>query len=332
VWIPPLPHNSIVNRIILHACFAVSALFALPFVGKVDVIWAANPNLFSFFPAIIYGFVKRRPIVRNVDDLWPEVFYELGIVRSKLIQKILDFLAWLSYAVPAAITPISLGYKRRIVEKYRIYADKIHVVGVGVETVKPISSSAQDKKDRFVVMYSGVLGLGYDFSIVLDAASLLKKNENIVLIIRGAGELAPELKRRINELNLNNIILDTKLLPKDKLSALLASADVFLLPMAPIRCIDDGLPTKVFEYQTYGKPIICVSCGESARYIEKTRSGVVVRPNDAYGLADAITKLYKDRKLASELGWNGWQYVSENLTLEKVGQRMYDVLSSVIIG
>ena len=331
VWIPSLPHSSIVNRIILHACFVVSALFALPFVGRVDVIWAANPNLFSIFPAIIYGFVKRRPIVRNVDDLWPEVFYELGIVRSKLMRRILDFLAWISYAVPAAITPISSGYKRRIVEKYGIYAGKIHVIEVGVERVKPISSSGRYKKDRFLVMYSGVLGLGYDFDIILDAATILKKKEDIVLIIRGVGELAPKLKRRIKELNLNNVVLDTKFLPKDELSSLLASADVFLLPVASASYVDEGLPTKVFEYQIYRKPIICVSGGEPARYVEKTKSGIVVKPNDAYGLADAIIRLYKDRQLASELGWRGWRYVSENLTVEKIGERMYEVFASGLV-
>jgi glycosyltransferase involved in cell wall biosynthesis len=328
VWVPPLPHNSIVNRIILHACFVASTIFALPFVGKIDVIWAANPNLFSIIPAIIYGFTKRRPIVRNVDDLWPEVFYELGIVRSKFMQKMLDFLAWLSYAIPAAITPISAGYKRIIVEKYGINSSKIHVIEVGVEKVKPMSSS--NNKDRFIILYSGILGLGYDFNVVLNAASLLKGNKDIMFIIRGVGELAPKIKRRIGELNLNNIILDTRFLPKEELSALLASADAFLLPMAPIRCIDEGLPTKVFEYQAYGKPIICISGGEPARYVERTKSGIVVRPNDAYGLAEAITKLYKDRQLALKLGLNGWRYVSENLTIEKIGQRMHKVLSSVI--
>ena len=331
VWVPSIPHSSIVNRIILHACFVVSALFALPFVGEIDVIWAANPNLFSIFPAILYGFVKRRAIVRNVDDLWPEVFYELGIVRSRLMQRILDFLAWVSYVVPAAITPISAGYKRMIVEKYRISADKIHVVEVGVETVKPVSPSDSDRKGRFAVMYSGVLGLGYDFDIVLDAASFLKKEKDITFIIRGVGELAPKLEKRIKELGLNNVVLDTRFLSKDQLSALLASADVFLLPMASVSCIDEGLPTKVFEYQTYGKPIICVSGGESARYVERTKSGIVVEPNDAYGLAEAVIRLYKDRQLASKLGWNGWLYVSENLTMERIGERIYEVLASVSV-
>jgi glycosyltransferase involved in cell wall biosynthesis len=149
VWIPSLASNSIVNRIILHTCFMASAVFALPFVGKVDVIWAANPNLFSIIPAIIYGFVKRRPIVRNVDDLWPEVFYELGIIRSKLMCRILDLLAWFSYTIPAAITSISAGYKQRIVKKYKVNADKIHVIEVGVEKVGPISSNYD--KNHFVV-------------------------------------------------------------------------------------------------------------------------------------------------------------------------------------
>jgi glycosyltransferase involved in cell wall biosynthesis len=328
VWIPSLPHNSIVNRIILHMCFVISALYALLFVGKVDVIWAANPNLFSFFPAILYSFVKRKPIVRNVDDLWPEVFYELGIVRSKLMRKILDFLSWLSYVVPEAITPISAGYKRVIVEKYGVYADKIHVIEVGVERIEPIRLSG-DKKDRFVVMYSGVLGLGYDFDIVLEAASLLIKKEDVVFLIRGIGELASKLKRRIDKLNLSNVVLDDSLLPKDKLSVLLYSADVFLLPMTSANFIDEGLPTKVFEYQAYGKPIICVSDGEPARYVEKTKSGIIVKPGDACGLVDAIIRLYEHRQLALKLGRNGRRYVSENLLTEKIGERMYKILASV---
>ncbi|MCK4482748.1 glycosyltransferase family 4 protein, partial [Candidatus Bathyarchaeota archaeon] len=330
VWVPSLPHSSVVNRVVLHVCFVVSCLFALPFVGRVDVVWAANPNLFSFFPAVVYGFVKRVPIVRNVDDLWPEVFYELGIVRSGLMRKVLDFLAWLSYVVPAAVTPISAGYKRRIVSKYGVCAEKVHVIEVGVDRVEPLDLN-RENRDRFVVMYSGVLGLGYDFDVVLEAAGLLAKNEDVVFVIRGVGELASELREQIRGLNLENVVLDTCFLPKDKLSALLGSADVFVLPMASGSFVDEGLPTKVFEYQAYRKPIICVSGGEPARYVEATGSGLIVKPKDAYGFAEAVVRLYKDRKLAAELGWNGWQHVSENVTTEKIGEYMYEVLASVVL-
>ncbi len=328
VWIPALPHSSIANRIILHLCFAISSLFALPWIGKVDVVWAANPNLFSIFPALVYSLVKRKPVVRNVDDLWPEVFYELGVVESRLMRMLLDFIAKLSYVVSAAITPISAGYKRRIVEKYGIREDKIHVVEVGVDSVQPMNAD-ENTKERFVVMYSGVLGLGYDFDVVLEAASLLAKYEDIIFMIRGIGELAPKLRKRIDKLDTGNVILDAGFLPREKLSTLLRSADVFLVPMASASVVDDGLPTKIFEYQAYGKPIVCVSSGEPARYVEATGSGLVAKPGDAHNLAEVILRIYENKKLAAELGWKGWHHVSENLTLEKIGARMYKALASV---
>lgn len=328
VLIPSLPHSSVVNRIILHVCFVISSLFALLFVGDVDVVWAANPNLFCFYSAVVYGFFKRKPVVRNVDDLWPEVFYEFGIVRSRLMRKVLDYLAWLSYVVPAAVTPISAGYKRRIVKKYGVCAEKIHVIEVGVDRVGA-PYSKKDKKGRFVVLYSGALGLGYDFDVILEAASLLTKYGDIVFVIRGVGELAPKLRKRVRELNLGNVILDTSLLARQKLSSLLSSADVFVLPMASACVVDDGLPAKVFEYQSYGKPIICISYGEPARYVEATGSGLVVKPGDSFGFTESVVRVYEDREFAAELGWRGWRYVSENSTAEKIGERMYEVLASV---
>ena len=226
VWIPALPHSSPLKRIILHFCFVASSLFALPFVGKVDVVWGANPNLFSFVPSFVYGVVKSVPIVRNVDDLWPEVFYDLGYVKSKFAQKVLDFMAWLSYVVPAAVTPLSKGYKQSIVTKYGISPEKVHVIEVGVDRVKPLSVDG-NSKGRFVVMYSGVLGLGYDFDVVLEAARLLDKNNDIVFVIRGVGEMSLQLKKMFSESGLRNVVLDTRFLPKDELAALLGSADVF---------------------------------------------------------------------------------------------------------
>src|SRR5690606_32576514 len=103
--------------------------------------------------------------------------------------------------------------------------------------------------DRFTVMYSGVLGLGYDFDVVLKAARFLSKNEDIVFVIRGVGEMAPQLQKRISELGLRNVVLDTRFLPKDELATLLGSADAFVLPMAGMSFVELGLPTKVFEYQ-----------------------------------------------------------------------------------
>jgi glycosyltransferase involved in cell wall biosynthesis len=329
VWVPALPHDSVVHRVILHLSFAVSSLFAVLFVGQIDIIWAANPNLFSFLPALVYSFVKRKPIVRNVDDLWPEVFYDLGLVKSKLLRCLLDFLAWLSYSVSVAITPISPGYKKKIVEKYKIKGEKIHIIEVGVrDTVAPEFLIPEAPKESFVVMYSGALGLGYDFETVLKAAHLLADYEDIVFVIRGMGECEHEIRRMKEKFGLRNVTIDTTYLSKSRLISFLSSADVFLLPMKQAGAVEEGLPTKIFEYQAFGKPIICVSKGEPAAYIRFTRSGIVVEPGNSRALAAAILRLYEDRKLAWELGTNGYKNVSQNLTSERIGERLYAVFLS----
>ncbi len=327
VWIPPLAHNRVLNRIVLHLCFLFSSLFLLPFKRKFDVIWAANPNLFSFFSALVYSFVNGKPIVRNVDDLWPEAFYDMNLVKSHILKKLLDFMAWLSYSLPVAITPISPGYKRRIVEKYGIKKEKIRVVEVGVDT--SIFKSISNKKDDFIVMYSGILGPAYDFRNALMAAKLLSNHKELKFIIRGIGECKYDIKKMIEEFSLENVCLDTNLISKSKLVKILNLADACLLPMKEIKAADEGLPTKIFEYQAMGKPVVCCSSGESAQYIKSTRSGVVINPGNPKALADAIFRLYRNKEFTRELGMNGRKYVCENLSVEKIGERLYKIFSSL---
>ena len=68
---------------------------------------------------IAMGHVTGREIIRNVDDLWPEIFYDLGIVKSKFLKTILDFFAYISYKVPKMIIPVSEGYVNTITNKYK---------------------------------------------------------------------------------------------------------------------------------------------------------------------------------------------------------------------
>lgn len=329
VWIPSLPHNSILNRILLHLCFIITSLFPLFIIGKVDVIWAANPNLFSFFPALIYGILKQKPITRNVDDLWPEAFYKLNLVRPTFLRHVFDFVSWLSYSLSVAVTPISQAFKDAIIEKYKIDKTKFNVIKVGVDVthIKPFNYAG--KNGIFKVMYSGILGHGYDFEIIFNAAKILIHNKNIHFVIRGLGEREPEIRGMIKKFDLGNVTLSTNFVSKSQLTEILSSADVFLLPMRGSGTSSRGLPTKLFEYQAMAKPIICASRGEPAKYVADTRSGLVIEPKNARALADAILILFNNNEVASELGSNGWKYVHEHLTVDKIGEQMSEVLTRV---
>ena len=120
VWVPSVPHTGFLRRLILYLIFAASALTVMPLVSSTDIVWAANSNVFSSLPAVIYGFFKKAPVVRNVDDLWPEAAIEEGYLKEGILAKIGRSLAKFAYRFCKALSPISNGYKREIVARYHI--------------------------------------------------------------------------------------------------------------------------------------------------------------------------------------------------------------------
>lgn len=334
VWVPPLSYyHGFGERMLKYLSFMVSSVFPCFSIENVDVVWAANPNFFSIFPAIFYASLYRVPIVRNVDDLWPEAVYDLGYVKSSLLRKLLDFLSKFTYVIPKALTPISNSYTKAIVERYGIDEKKITVIehGVDVNIFHPTNVDKDSQYENpFVVMYSGKLGVAYDFDIILDTAKNLSSYNNIKFVIRGYGEQFEEISSKIAGLSLSNVILDTTYVNKERLNDLLNSAQVLILPNKPIKAVEQGLPTKLLEYQACGKPIICCSDGASSIYISSTKSGIVIKPGDSASLTNVVLQLYKDKQLRQKLGLNGWNHISQNLTLQKIGERMFSVFHSVV--
>jgi colanic acid biosynthesis glycosyl transferase WcaI len=329
-WVPAgMPQSSNTKRLIVHISFILSSLLAFMFVRKVDIIFAMNPPFFSFFSAAVFKIILRKNIIRNVDDLWPEVWYQLGFVKSPLLRRILDYLSKISYTIPIALTPLSYGYINTLIDKYKIPKQKITVIEHGVDTTKfriIDSKSFVKSKDKKMIVYSGALSIGYDFEPVLKAAKLLEK-ENIFFIIRGTGAIANDLQQMVVQYGLKNVEVRTDILTDEELIEFLNDADIFLLPMSFVNIIDTGLPTKTLEYQAIGKPIVCVSNGEAANYIERTKSGLVNTTRRPEDIAQLIMQLTKDDHLAESLGTNGLRHITNNLTIEKIGMRFGEVIA-----
>jgi len=329
-WVPKLPHSSVFKRVIIHFSFFLSSILAIKKVGKIDVIFAANASFFVSFPAMLFKFFLKKEYIRNVDDLWPEVWYDLGYVKSKIFRKILDYIASTSYHKAITITPVSEGYVDTLIKKYHLPKEKIFVIehGVDIKNFFGYYSQSNIKKIK-TLMYSGALSQGYDFDIVLKCAKLLEL-EPVHFVIRGKGILEDKLRQLIKEQKITNIEINTKVLSEKKLNTLLNEADIFLLPMSPVRGFDLGLPTKTLEYQALGKPIICVSNAEPAKYIQKTQSGLVTSSRDPKDLAELIMQLVHDENLAKQLGVNGRNHIINNLTIEKIGKRIVNMINKHI--
>jgi glycosyltransferase involved in cell wall biosynthesis len=331
-YMPPIPAKGLANRVILFASFIISSLFPIPLVGKVDAVFASNPQVLAIFPALIYKFCHRCPIVLNVDDLWPEDPIDLGLMRSNILKKVGKLIAKIAYSMADAITPISPGYVKVICGKYNVNPSKVHVVRGGVDLNKFKAYTKPSKKNLFKVLYSGAFSVAYDFDQVLLAAKILEDVKDVVFILQGGGELAPYLKARVKELKLGNVKVMDNILSRDDVAKLLSEADAVILPLRDFGRPYLGISSKLYEYQAVGKPIICCADGQPAEYVRETKSGIVVKPGDYRALANAILYLKDNPEVAERLGVSGRNYVVENLSIGSIGQEMANVLQQVTKG
>ena len=325
VWIPSLLHSSVKNSAISNLSFIISSLFPIFFVKpKPDVIFAFEPNLFSIIPAYFYSKLRGGIVIRVVDDMWPELLYEQGTLKSNFLKKLLTRLAKFSYTYPKHILPLNDEVKETINKSYGISNDKIDVISHGIDEEIFIFNNKERQK-VFTLMYSGSLTNSYDFDIILNAAKKLK-NKNIEFIIRGKGKLLSYLCEQKEKFQIDNLLIDSNFVPIEKLSSTLSRSDVLLVPMGKGPSLNTSLPTKILESQAIGRPIICCSNGAIGNYVEKTDSGIRVDQGDLDGFINAVLKLESNDQLCQEYGQNGRDFIEKNHTFEIIGKHLSSII------
>jgi len=330
-FVLPLESKGLFKRLLLFGSFMLSSLSALPMVGKIDVVWAANPDVFVLLPSVVYGVLKKKPIVSNVDDLIIEDLYDLSLVRrGSAVSQVAEFFARVLFAKVKAATPISPGYIETL-RRYGVSEKRIYVVrgGVDLDVFKP--SFKQDAGGKFVVLYSGGFSIAYDFEQIFKAAKIIEELDgNVEFVIQGKGELLDSMRSKVNELNVKNVRIVDKLLSREAVAELLGQADVLVLPLVDFKIPYRGMSSKLYEYQAVGKPIICCSRGVPKDYVEETNSGLVVYPGDYEALAKAVIELKANSRVAGVMGENGRKYVEHEASIEAVGLKMKETFKQLI--
>jgi glycosyltransferase involved in cell wall biosynthesis len=329
-FVLPLESKGLFNRLLIFGSFIISSLFALPIVGKIDVVWAANPDVFVLVPAVAYGGIKRKPVVSNVDDLIIEDLYDLNLVqRGSAVSRLAEFFARVLFAKVKAATPLSPGYIATIA-RYGVDKRRIQVVkgGVDLDVFKP--QSKRKVGEKFVVLYSGGFSIAYDFEQIFKAAKIIEElDANVEFVIQGKGELLGSMRSRFGELNVKNVRIVDKLLSREAVGEFLNQADVLILPLANFKTPYRGMSSKLYEYQAVGKPIISCSRGLPSVYVKETNSGLIVCPGDSEALAKAVIELKENPSLARTMGENGRKYVETEASIEAIGLSMKGILQQV---
>jgi len=148
-----------------------------------------------------------------------------------------------------------------------------------------------------------------------------------VLIVGDGAELE-SLKALAASRHLTNVRF-TGLVPREKVPAILAAADVALVTLKPADVFKTVLPSKMFEAMAARRPILLGVDGEARAVLERAGAGVAFPPGDAAALAAAIERLGPDPAARDAMGEAGRSFVKREFSRAAWAARYIDLLSKM---
>jgi glycosyltransferase involved in cell wall biosynthesis len=317
-YIYPSLHHSYSRRIISFFSFTFSSVWAALLVTDVDLVMGTTPQIFQAVSAWFVAFIRNKPFLLEVRDLWPEFGVSMGVIRNPIVIALARWLEKFLYARATHILVNSPAYTEYMLAK-GVPASKITFIpyGTDVDMFNPNVSGLAVRKqleleDKFVVLYAGALGQANDIYTVLCAAKHLNDEKHICFVFWGDGKERLNLQSEAERLKLENVIF-AGVCPKKEMPFVIASSDVCLAILQNVPMFRTTYPNKVFDYMAAARATVLVIDGVIREVIESSNGGVFVEPANHELLAKTILELSKDPQRVKQMGANARAYLVKNL-------------------
>ena len=197
--------------------------------------------------------------------------------------------------------------------------DKLFVAYCGIDTAhfSPVRRTRPDGAP-LRILSSGRLVDKKGFDVLIEALAILRgRGLAFEAVISGSGPLEARLRAQISAQNLEDLVtLTGEALKQEDIPAFMASGDGYTLACqrAPDGDID-GLPQMLMEAMACGLPAVSTDLVGIPDLIEDNETGLLIAPENATALADALQRFDTDRALADRLAEAGRRCVLERFDL-----------------
>jgi len=303
----------------------------------VDLVMGTTPPIFQAVSAWFVAWIRRKPFLLEVRDLWPEFGVSMGVLTNPVLIALGRSLEKFLYARATHILVNSPSYKEYMIGK-GVPEKKITYIAYGtdVDMFNPQVDGSSIRKelgleDKFVVLYAGALGQANDIDTILRAARRLNGENKIRFVLFGDGKERPRLQSEAERMKLTNVIFAGVRAKKD-MPLVVASADVCLAILQDIPMFRTTYPNKVFDYMAGGRATVLVIDGVSRDLIESSNGGVFVQPGNDELLAKTILELSKAPQRVKQMGTNAREYLVKYLDRRDKLNETIDLLMKLVNG
>ena len=324
-WVYAATGKSALVRLANYLSFTLTALIAALTGPRPDVMFVESQPLSLGAIAILMKWLRRVPYIYNVPDLQVDVARQMGFMKNSSFLKVAFKLENLFLRESWKISTVTY----RFIEHFKsrgLPEQQITFLPNGADTefLKPRPPSQEllgrwGLQGRKVFLYVGTHAYYHGLETLIDAATLLRNRSDIAFLMIGDGPERERLKALSTERQLKNVIFGKS--PYEEMDQLYSIA---FASVATLRNIDVAMQmrlSKIFPSLSCGVPVIYSGFGEAAELIKAANCGVVVEPESATMLAQAITGLASQPTMRSELGSHGRALVEREYSWSAIVQR-----------
>jgi glycosyltransferase involved in cell wall biosynthesis len=177
--------------------------------------------------------------------------------------------------------------------------------------VKPVDYKS------FVMVMAARFQAQKDHETLINALIPLR-NMDWQLYLLGDGELMPNIRDQVNRAGLLDKIFFEGAV--DNVLDYLKKADAFLLITNW-----EGLPLSILEAMAHGLPVIATNVAGVKEEVINEVNGFLVPRKDTQSVTLAISTLYKNRKMALEMGKKSKERFEKHFTIDMMTSRTIDL-------
>jgi len=328
-------NDGFLKRFWTFISFALRSIW-IALTEKYDLVFATTTPLTAGIPGIFARWIRRKPFVFEVRDLWPELPREMGVIKNPLVLWAMGVLEWLSYRSAHRLVGLSPGIVEGI-KKRGVPAGRIAMVPNGcdldifTDSAAPWRPGGVSESDLLAV-FAGTHGMANGLDAVLDAARVLKERGRIDIkfLLIGNGKLKPALMERAEREALDNVIFHDPV-RKSELAGLMQATDVGMQILANVPAFYYGTsPNKFFDYIAAGVPVLNNYPGWLAEMIEREQCGYAVPPANSAAFADALELAAAERDHLSVMGKKAKALAQREFDRDKMANEWADWVTGVV--
>ncbi len=324
--------KSRLKNIISYFLGAVSATFK---VGKQDYVFSiSQPPILGGLLGVVGKWIKHAKFIYNIQDFNPEQTMAIGYSSNKIITKIMMKLDKFSCKKSDLIITVGRDLVETVNKRFNYKkVPKTVLINnwINEKEIYPLQrndirvekfKSKYNLENKFVVMYSGNIGLYYDLENIFRVIKKIKPNtktkdgKEIVFAFIGAGTILEKLKKYKEENEMDNVVFIPYQDKKDLIYSLNAADVHWCVNAKGIKGV--SCPSKYYGIAAAGKPVLGVleKNSEIRLIIEETKGGLLSNPGDYDSIEENINWFINNANSEElkSMGNRSRKYLEENLT------------------